>query len=167
LTSSWLLIQSVYNSGSRLCGGVPLVDFWKKTESSYQSKHLVTHAREDQHWLFSLRAHKMHQQAAASCLMHTEDVHAPRLLVTRPHELYLNLAVRREYSSPCCSGSTSTLPCATTTRHSAARALRQPCRAPRVLVSRPQWLYIDYAVCRRDVVFWAYDYFDYSSRLVN
>jgi hypothetical protein len=38
---------------------------------------------------------------------------------------------------------------------------------PRVLVSRPQRLYIDYAVRRRDVVFWAYDYFDYSSRLVS
>jgi hypothetical protein len=35
--------------------------------------------------------------------------------------------------------------------------------APRVLVSRLQRLYIDYAVHRRDVVFWAYDYFDYSS----
>jgi hypothetical protein len=56
---------------------------------------------------------------------------------------------------------------ATTTRHPAARALRQPCRAPRVLVSRPQRLYIDYTVCRHDVVFWAYDYFDYSSRLVS
>jgi hypothetical protein len=26
---------------------------------------------------------------------------------------------------------------------------------------------MDYAVRRRDVVFWAYDYFDYSSRLVS
>jgi hypothetical protein len=57
--------------------------------------------------------------------------------------------------------STSTSPCAATTHHLAARALRQPCRAPRVLVSRPQRLYIDYAVRRHDVVFWAYDYFDY------
>jgi hypothetical protein len=56
---------------------------------------------------------------------------------------------------------------AATTRHPAARALRQPCRAPRVLVSRPQRLYIDYAVRRHDVIFWAYDYFDYSSRLVS
>jgi hypothetical protein len=49
----------------------------------------------------------------------------------------------------------------------AAQALRQPRRAPRVLVSRPQRLYIGYAVHRRDIVFWVYDYFDYSSRLVS
>jgi hypothetical protein len=106
------------------------------------------------------------------CYIHTQDIHeynytAPRLLVTRPHGFYVNLAVRRDYSSPGRTGSTSTLPCAATTRHPAARALRQPCRAPRVLVSRPQRLYIDYAVRRRDVVFWAYNYFDYSSQLIN
>jgi hypothetical protein len=64
---------------------------------------------------------------------------------------------------------TSTSGCintSTTTRHSAARALRQPCRAPQVLVSRPQRLYIDYGV-RRDVVFWVYDYLDYLPRLVS
>jgi hypothetical protein len=44
-------------------------------------------------------------------------------------------------------GSTSTLPCAASTRLSAAAA--------------PQRLYIDYAVRRHDVIFWAYDYFDY------
>jgi hypothetical protein len=38
---------------------------------------------------------------------------------------------------------------------------------PRVLVSRSQWLYIDYAVRRRDIVFWAYDYLDYLPRLVS
>jgi hypothetical protein len=53
------------------------------------------------------------------------------------------------------------------TRHPAAQALRQPRRAPRVLVFLSQRLYIDYVVRRRDIVFWAYDYFDYSSRLVN
>jgi hypothetical protein len=63
--------------------------------------------------------------------------------------------------------SSTTTQCAVTTRHLAARALRQPCRAPRVLVSRLQRLYIDYAVRRHDIVFWAYDYFDYSSRLVS
>jgi hypothetical protein len=78
-----------------------------------------------------------------------------------------NCVVRREYSSPGRTGSTSTLSCAATTRHPSAWALRQPRRASRVLVSRPQRLYIDYIVRRRDVVFWAYDYFDYSSRLVN
>jgi hypothetical protein len=54
-----------------------------------------------------------------------------------------------------------------TTHHPAARALRQPGRAPRVLVSRPQRLYIDYVVHRRDIVFWAYDYLDYFPRLVS
>jgi hypothetical protein len=36
----------------------------------------------------------------------------------------------------------------------------------RVLVSRLQRLYVDYAVRRHDVVFWAYDYLDYLPRLV-
>jgi hypothetical protein len=68
------------------------------------------------------------------------------------------------------STTTSTSGCinaSTTTHHSTAQALRQPYRAPRVLVSRPQRLYIDNAVRRRDVVFWVYNYFDYSSRLVS
>jgi hypothetical protein len=65
------------------------------------------------------------------------------------------------------TSSTSITLCAATTRYPAARALRQPCRAPRVLVSRPQRLYIDYAVRRRDVVFWAYDYLDDLPRLVS
>jgi hypothetical protein len=86
---------------------------------------------------------------------------ALRLLATRLHGLYVNLIVRRGYSSPGHSGSTSTSPCIATTRHPAAQALHQPPRAPRVLISRPQRLYIDYAVRRHDVVFWAYDYFDY------
>jgi hypothetical protein len=79
------------------------------------------------------------------CYIHTQDVH---------EYTYFN------YSS-------TTTQCVATTRHPAARALRQPCRAPRVLISRPQRLYINYTVRRHDVVFWAYDNFDYSSRLVN
>jgi hypothetical protein len=43
---------------------------------------------------------------------------APRLLVTRPHGLYVNLAVRRGYSSLRRSGSTSTTPYAATTSFS-------------------------------------------------
>jgi hypothetical protein len=41
------------------------------------------------------------------CLMYIEDVRGLRL---RPHGLYVNLVVRREYSSPDHSGSTSTTP---------------------------------------------------------
>jgi hypothetical protein len=81
--------------------------------------------------------------------MHTEDVNAPRLLVTRPHGLYVNLAARRGNSSPGRTGSTSTLPCTAGTRLSAAAALHRLRRTP------------------HGVVFWVYDYFDYSSRLVN
>jgi hypothetical protein len=65
------------------------------------------------------------------------------------------------------TGSTSTLSCAATTHHPAAQALRQPRRAPRVLVFLSQRLYIDYAVRCRDVVFWVYDYLDYLPRLVS
>jgi hypothetical protein len=95
------------------------------------------------------------------CYMHTEHVHKYDYVDIWLHQH------EYDYSSLGRTGSTSTLPCAASTRLSAAQALRQPCRAPRVPVSRPQRLYIDYAVRRRDIVFWAYDYFDYSPRLVN
>jgi hypothetical protein len=68
---------------------------------------------------------------------------------------------RHDYSFHGNTSSTSVTLCAATTRHPAAQALRQPRRAPRVLVFLPQRLYIDYAVRRHDVIFWAYDYFDY------
>jgi hypothetical protein len=115
------------------------------------------------YWCKLLLAHREGYQRISRpiCLVHTEGVHVPRLLVTRPHRLYVSLAVRREYSSPGHSGSTSTSPCIATTRYPAAQALRQPRRAPRVLVFLPQRLYIDYAVRRRDVIFWVYDYLDY------
>jgi hypothetical protein len=50
----------------------------------------------------------------STCLPVASAIHhllrAPRLLVTRSHELYVNLAARREYLSPGHSGSTSTTP---------------------------------------------------------
>jgi hypothetical protein len=55
---------------------------------------------------------------------------APRLLITRPHGLCLNLVMHRDYSSPGCTGSTSTSPCAASTRLPAAAALHRLCRAP-------------------------------------
>jgi hypothetical protein len=88
---------------------------------------MCTHRESHAHWLFAIRTHKMHQQAARSLL----DAHgrrtratttrftatpallrsrcALRLLVTRPHGLYVNLAMRREYSSPGHTDSTSTM----------------------------------------------------------
>jgi hypothetical protein len=105
-------------------------------------------AREDhgEYWLLTTATPKLYQEHARFFAWCTrQDV--------RGH-IYFN------YSS-------TTTHCAATTRHLATRALRQPCRASRVLVSRSQRLYIDYAVRCRDVVFWAYDYFDYSSRLVS
>jgi hypothetical protein len=47
------------------------------------------------------------------------------------------------------SSATSIVSCAATTRHSAARALPQPCSAPRLLVTRLHTLYVNLAV-RRD-----------------
>jgi hypothetical protein len=48
-----------------------------------------------------------------------------------------------------CSSATSIVSCVAATRHSAARALPQPCSAPRLLVTRPHVLYANLAV-RRD-----------------
>jgi hypothetical protein len=73
---------------------------------------------------------------------------ALRLLVTRPHGLYLNLALRHDYSSLGRTCSMPTLPCAATTHHPATRALGQPRRAPRILVSTlpAAAIYFDYVV---------------------
>jgi hypothetical protein len=55
--------------------------------------------------------------SALSCTATTRDpvaralpqhCRAPRLLVTRPHRLYVNLPVRREYSSPVRSSTSTT-----------------------------------------------------------
>jgi hypothetical protein len=60
---------------------------------------------------------------------------APRLLVIRPHELYINLVVRRDYSSPSRTGSTSIVP-----------------RASRLLVLRSHWLYVIFTIDHRDSI---------------
>jgi hypothetical protein len=73
---------------------------------------------------------------------------APRLLVIRPHGFYLNTAVRRDYSSPGRTGSTSALPCAASTRLPATTALHQLRRASRLLVTRTHRLYVNLAVRR-------------------
>jgi hypothetical protein len=105
--------------------------------------------------------------------MHMEEVHeyyyvnfrlhqlcrAPRLLITRPHELYLNLAVRREYSSPGCSGSTSTTPRVRVPRHVARLVTRLV--VPLVVdSSASRRLVVDHSTSRRLVV----DYFNYAAR---
>jgi hypothetical protein len=53
-----------------------------------------------------------------------------RLRCRWPHQLYINFVMCRDYSSPGRMGSTSTTPCAATTRLPVARALPQPCHAP-------------------------------------
>jgi hypothetical protein len=58
---------------------------------------------------------QLHHQAASLALHQLRR--SPRLLITRSHGLYVNLAVRRDYSSPSCTGSTSPTPCTATTRH--------------------------------------------------
>jgi hypothetical protein len=55
---------------------------------------------------------------------------APRVLVSRPQRLYISFAVHRDYSSPDCTGSTSTLLCAAGTRLSAAATQHRLCRTP-------------------------------------
>jgi hypothetical protein len=54
----------------------------------------------------------------------------PRDIIPWLHRLYLNLVVRRDYSSPGRTGSASTLPCAASTRLSAAAALHRLRRTP-------------------------------------
>jgi hypothetical protein len=51
-------------------------------------------------------------------------------VVVRSHPLYFNYVVRHDYSFPGRTSSTSTTPCAATTRLPVARALPQPCHAP-------------------------------------
>jgi hypothetical protein len=97
-----------------------------------------------------LGAHGRRTRVATTCHPAAQALRqprrAPRVLFSRPQRLYINFVVHPDYSSPGHSGSKSTSSCIPTTRHPAAQALRQPRRAPRVLVSRPQRLYINFAV---------------------
>jgi hypothetical protein len=76
---------------------------------------------------------------------------APRLLVTRPHMLYVNLVMHREYSYPLTwlQRSTMTTPLVRVPRHVARPVTR--------LVAP---LVVDYSASRRLVV----DYFAYAAR---
>jgi hypothetical protein len=122
------------------------------TKSSHNaSRHsLVVHGRGTQV--------QLHRHLAASTRVQLHIV--PQLLVIRPRALRQLCRAPRLLVSGC-TRSPSPPPCAATTRHPAAQALRQPRRAPRVLVFLPQRLYIDYVVRRCDIVAWAYDYFNY------
>jgi hypothetical protein len=62
---------------------------------------------------------------------HTQDVREYDYISRRLLQLFeYNYAVRRDYSSPGRTGSTSTLPCAASTRLSAAAALHRLRRTP-------------------------------------
>jgi hypothetical protein len=94
-----------------------------KSESKWSSPAAITHPGQDS---------KLPRILRVLCSVHLEDVRsydyvnyvvpalhqlhrALRLLVTRPHGFYVNLAVHREYSSLGHSGSTSTTPYTATT----------------------------------------------------
>jgi hypothetical protein len=82
---------------------------------------------------FAMHTHgRLPDNSRPICLVHTEDVHAPRLLVSQQHQLYFGHAVHHDYPSPGHTGSTLTLPCTTSTRLSTAAALhRLRCTPPR------------------------------------
>jgi hypothetical protein len=71
---------------------------------------------------------QLHRQAASLALH--QLCCSLRLLVTRSHGLYVNLAVRRDYSSPGRTGSMSTSSCTASTRLPAAAALHRLRRMP-------------------------------------
>jgi hypothetical protein len=78
---------------------------------------------------------------------------ASRLLISRPHGLYINYAVRRDYLSPGCTGSTSTLSCAVSPLDFSLVSRTGSCRASGHCVSRRDYsssglhrLYCAYAV---------------------
>jgi hypothetical protein len=78
---------------------------------------------------------------------------APRLLISRSHGFYINYVVRRDYSSPGRTGSTSTLPCAVVPLDFSSVGRTGPRRAPSHYVSRCDYsssglhqLYCAYAV---------------------
>jgi hypothetical protein len=83
------------------------------------------------------RLHRLHTTASCVASTHTpaaralpQPCRAPRLLITRPHGLYVNLAMRRDYSSPGCMGSTSTSSCVVSTRLPTAAVLHRLRRTP-------------------------------------
>jgi hypothetical protein len=94
------------------------VEFWSSTTSTRPCVHQGSHKISRPLLAAHVKAYVSTPTSSTRVQLHS----APRLLVTRPHGLYVNLAVRRDYSSP------------------AARAPCQPCRALQVLVSRLQRL---------------------------
>jgi hypothetical protein len=108
---------------------------------------LLLRTREATYWnnapvVYTRRCTLGNSRSQDLCLVHMEAT-TPTLAA----RLYVSLAVRREYSSPGHSSSTSTSPCIATTRHPAARALCRPRRAPRLLVPGRR-LYVNLAVRR-------------------
>jgi hypothetical protein len=79
---------------------------------------------------FFLGAHGKMYVSTPTSITRVQLHSAPRLLVIRPHELYINLAVRRDCSSPGRTGSMSTSLCAASTRLPAATALHRLHRTP-------------------------------------
>jgi hypothetical protein len=98
--------------GILLCAHAKLLQVWLKIQICY------THTQRHTKRLPDL------------CLEHTEGVHVPRVLVSRPQWLYINFTVHPDYLSPGRTGSTSTSPCTASTRLPAAAALHRLRRAP-------------------------------------
>jgi hypothetical protein len=103
--------------------------------SSLQSAYVKASRTKENFFLAMCTHQKLPRILRVLCSMHLKDVRsydyvnyvvpalhqlhcALRLLVTRLRGLYVNLAVRREYSSPGRSGSTSTTPYAAATSSS-------------------------------------------------
>jgi hypothetical protein len=66
----------------------------------------------------------------------------PRVLTSRSHQLYIGHAVRSDYSSPGRTGSTSTTPCATSTRRASGHSVSRHNYSSSGL----HWLYCAYVV---------------------
>jgi hypothetical protein len=115
--------------------------------------YLAVLVREDKvNWLKLLLApakatRKLLQESKIFGLAHTQDAQEYNYIVERHHQLCYDYAVRRDYSSPGHTSSTSTTLCAATTRRPDSTGSTAPmlciqtrCLDARLLVGRSHWL---------------------------
>jgi hypothetical protein len=110
------------------CSSHHLYSLWIK-QSAKASSH-GTSVKSNYELLFCPCMQAIIKSLQDPCSINKLCVHGKGYIVSRLHRLYLNLVVRRDYSSPGRTGSTSTLSCAASTRLSAAAALHRLRRTP-------------------------------------
>jgi hypothetical protein len=122
---------------------MPSATAW--TRESYWESNMCTFANHTGRYTRKPPSSLLHAPRRRTQVQLIQPCHVPRLHQLWLHQLYFNLAVHREYLSPGRTGPTSTASCAATSRLPTASTLHQLRCESRLVVSRPQRLYLNYA----------------------